>query len=289
MLTGLSLDYLQKGIQYLYENKNSRNNNLFKIYSIAYLKSYCHFYVFIHKNYFEKVNFTDINRILYEKDENNKAIINMRIIYILRLYYSSFKDFDEFLKYDFQKEKITILMEISEKIKNESITEGYIFNESFITPKIYEVYIDLIKKTENNNFDFDLIKNNLDAFYCCLVNKTLSFQLGNNKDEILKRMDKIFRKTNIGLKFGYPRKLIYQYLLVNELFKTEIENKIPEKPLTPNDLEILLYSLRFVFNINENDNNFYYNLLKENSSTSEFIKNNYIPGSFQLINEYYNS
>ena len=289
MLTGLSLDYLQKGIQYLYENKNSRNNNLFKIYSIAYLKSYCHFYVFIHKNYFEKVNFTDINRILYEKDENNKEIINMRIIYVLRLYYSSFKDFDEFLKYDFQKEKINILMEISEKIKNESITEGYIFNESFITPKIYDVYIDLIKKTENNNFDFDLIKNNLDAFYCCLVNKTLSFQLGNNKDEILKRMDKIFRKTNIGLKFGYPRKLIYQYLLVNELFKTEIENKIPEKPLTPNDLEILLYSLRFVFNINENENNFYYNLLKENSSTSEFIKNNYIPGSFRITNEFINS
>jgi hypothetical protein len=63
--------------------------------------------------------------------------------------------------------------------------------------------------------------------------------------------------------------------------------KISDEPLNLNNLEILLYSLRFVFNIKENDNNFYYNLLKEKSN--EFIKQNYIPGSFQIINEFIRS
>ena len=50
-------------------------------------------------------------------------------------------------------------------------------------------------------------------------------------------------------------------------------------------MEILFYSIRFVFNVKENNDNFYYNLLKPKAR--DFIEKNYIPGSFQIISEYY--
>ena len=45
--------------------------------------------------------------------------------------------------------------------------------------------------------------------------------------------------------------------------------------------------MRFIFNTKENDNNFYYNLLKP--KTKEFIIKNYIPGSSQETNEFIRS
>ena len=287
MLNGLSLDYLKKAIQFKYENKDKDDNNLLKIYSISYIKSYCHFYVIIHKNYYEKCYWEEINKVLYNQNNNNNGFIDMISIYILRLYYKTFQDFEEFLGYEIKK--IPILDEIIDKLKEESINEGYVFNENLITPTIYESYKNILNniRIENEDLNFDLINNNLDAFYCCLVNKTLSFKLGKNKEKIISKMKKIFEKTKEAIKLGEERKHLYEYLLIESLFSMEISNKISMEPLKQNDLEILFYSLRFIFNTKENENNFYYNLLKPKAK--EFINKNFLPGSFQIINEYIKS
>ena len=94
MLLGLSLDYLKKAINYLYEHKENNDNNLLKLYAIAYIKSYCYFYVEIHKDNFDKINWEEINNILYDKDKNNENISFMRNIYIARLYLKKFPDFN---------------------------------------------------------------------------------------------------------------------------------------------------------------------------------------------------
>ena len=287
MLLGLSLGYLKKAIQFLYEHKEDNNNNLLKLYAIAYIKSYCYFYVEIHKNHYEKIPWDEINKILFEKDEKNESIIKMRNIYLLRLYNKTFPDFEQFINYDFKSRNLPILGEIAEKISNESITEGYVFNESFINPKVDKEYKSILQNIEDNDIKIDLINDNLDTYYCCLVNKTLSFKLGKNKEKISLKMKEIYDSTKDGINLGTQIKILYNYLLNNALFENEIENKITKKPLTTKNLEILLYSLRFIFNTKENNNNFYYNLLKPNAH--EFIKNNFIPGSFQIINEFFKS
>ena len=134
----------------------------------------------------------------------------------------------------------------------------------------------------------DLINQNLDAFYCCLVNKTLSFKLGKNKEQIHNKMQVLYNKSKEEINLSTQGKILYEYLLNNNLFENEISNKIKTNEiLSQKDLEILLYSLRFVFNTKENDNNFYYNLLKPKAS--EYINNNFIPGSFQIISEFIKS
>ena len=100
-------------------------------------------------------------------------------------------------------------------------------------------------------------------------------------------MQKIYNRTNNGIIIGENIKEIYKYLLDKDLFKNEIIHKISERHLTQKDLEILFYSLRFVFNTKEKNGNFYYNLLKPKAN--QFIQNNFIPGSTQIISEFFKS
>ena len=287
ILLGKNLEYLKRSIQYLNLNNDTSDNNLFKLYAIAYYKTYYYFYVEIFVKYFDKCKSTEINNSLCEKEKINEKITNIRNIYISRLYYKKFDDFEQFKNYIFDTKNLPILDEIVEKLRKESINEGYIFNESFISPESNKNYQILLQEINDENFNFDLINNNLDAFYCALVNKILSFKFGKNKTVINIKMKNIFDKTKNGINFGFKRNILYIYLLDNYQFENNIVKKISDEPLNLNNLEILLYSLRFVFNIKENDNNFYYNLLKEKSN--EFIKQNYIPGSFQIINEFIRS
>ena len=85
MLLGVSLEYLKKAMHYLFENKDDNGDNLLKIYATAFIKSYCYFYVEIHKNHFEKCYWDEINKVLYDTDKNNENIIKMINIYILIL------------------------------------------------------------------------------------------------------------------------------------------------------------------------------------------------------------
>ena len=189
----------------------------------------------------------------------------MRNIYILRLYYKRLGDFDSFIKYDFNSKQLPIIDEISKKIMEESINEGYIFNESFISANSYKIYNNILQNTKSESLNMNLINDNLDIFYCCLVNKTLSFKLGENKEQIHNNMINIYNKSKEGINLGNTGKKLYELLLNNNLFESEITKKvITEGNMTKKDLEILLYSFRFVFNMKEDDDKFYYNLLKPN-------------------------
>ena len=212
----------------------------------------------------------------------------MRNIYILRLYYKRLGDFDSFIKYDFNSKQLPIIDEISKKIMEESINEGYIFNESFISANSYKNYNNILQNTKSESLNMNLINDNLDIFYCCLVNKTLSFKLGENKEQIHNNMINIYNKSKEGINLGNTGKKLYELLLNNNLFESEITKKvITEGNMTKKDLEILLYSFRFVFNMKEDDDKFYYNLLKPN--VKEFIENNFIPGSAPVISQFIKS
>lgn len=79
----------------------------------------------------------------------------------------------------------------------------------------------------------------------------------------MKYIENIASKT---MQFSEEAKLLYKYLLDYDLLVNKIFKKIYEESLNKEEFEILLYSLRFIFNtkINSNNNNFYNNLLAKN-------------------------
>ncbi len=296
LLLKVSLAYLKKAIKFLYENKNNNNNNLLKVYAIAYLKSYCYYYVEINYSHFELCNFNEINMVLNDKDENNQLIRNMRNIYIWRLYFQKFENFDQFKNFDFAKRNIPIYKELSDIIKKEEEGQkNYIFQNSFISQKYGAYYkkilpeIDKFISIPENNLElnFEDLNNNFDSFYCILVNKIISYLYSNEKETIKKKLKYIYDFSNDKIKLNEESKIFYKYLLNEDLLQNKIYKKISENPLNQEDFEILLYSLRWVFNIQINNKSFYNNILKKNAAN--FIKNNYIPGSFQPLNYFINA
>ena len=274
---------------------NNQKNNLLKLYAIAYIKTYYNYYVEINYNHFDKYNFDQINTLLSFKKEYNKSIRKIIIIYIWRLYSKKFRNFEEFMNFNFGSRNIPIYKELSDKLLKEPNDE-LIFNESFITYKCLENYIKIYNKlvffihSENNDIELNIddINTNFDSFYCVLVNKMISNLYGNNKNVIINKMEIIYNLTNERINLGNEGKTIYQYLLNNELFEKNIINKISDKPLVKEEFEILLYSLRFILNIQMNHNKCFYNdILKGN--TNQFINDNFIPGSFPIINEFVKS
>ena len=112
LLLGISFNYLKKSMQFLFENKNKTDNNILKLYSIAYIKTYFYYYVEINYNHFDKCNFNDINQFLVDKDENNKNLIYMRNIYIFRLYFKKFDNFEQFKNFEFTARNIHLFIKI---------------------------------------------------------------------------------------------------------------------------------------------------------------------------------
>ena len=306
LILKVSLKYLKKSIEYLYEHQNNNDNNLLKLYSIAYLKTYFHYYVEINYNHSQKVGFEEINKLLQGGNELNQKVVDVRNIYIWRVYFKQFENFEKFVAFDFEKKtnfpliaelKNILIKEEKEKAKNNNgeKKEDYIFDESFITLKNLDKYkeldseIDLNKENGNDiQKDFDKINKNFDSFYCLLINKIISHLCGNNKETYVERMKNIYNLSHDQIKFNQEGKKIYQYLMDYNLLENEIFKKILKKPLEQKELEILLYSFRFILNSQMNPNKSFYNdLLKKNPSV--FIANNYIPGSFPIINEYIKS
>ena len=280
LLLGVSLEYLKKSIQHLYENKNNYENNLLKLYAIAYIKTYIYYYIEINYYYFDNINWEEINKVLFGKDEENEVIRNMRNIYLWRLYYNKFENFDQFQNFDFKRKKITIFEELETKLLEEKYKPKYFFKNSFINPNILEKYQKLILNYDKEvKIDYNLLNNDFDLFYSFLVNKIISHICSNEKKNIINQMKNIYNESKDILKFNNEGKIFYEYLLNYDLFQKHIEKKISKIILHQNDLEILLYSFRFIFNSQINQNqSFYNNILKPNSNN--FIKNNYIPGSY---------
>ena len=297
LLLKTSLLYLKKCFQYLYENKNKNENNILKIYAIAYIKTYFYYYVEINYNHFDKCNWEEINKLLIDKNENNKYIVNMRNIFIFRLYFKKFDNFEQFTKFEFDQKNIPIYKDIYDILKKEDSESGkYIFKNSFINANNFNKLADFIQiinvfildNSQKIDFNFDEINNNFDVFYCCLVNKMISYLYGNNKNHIAEKMKYLYDSTIDKINLGEEGKILYKYLFNNDLLQNKIIKKIDDEKFNQDDFEILLYILRIIFNtqINKSDN-FYNNVLKKN--TSKFIADNYIPGSFPFMNEFIKS
>ena len=297
LLLGLSIKYLKKCLQYIYENKNNNDNNILKIYSIAYIKTYLYYYVEVNYHHFDKCNFSEINQILVDKDENNKFIIFMRNIYIFRLYFQKFDNFEKFKEFDFSAKNIPIYQDIADLLRAEDKNAvDYIFKDSFISMNNYEQYksflqpvtLFLLDKENNINLNVDEINKNFDAFYCLLVNKVISYLYGNDKNTIINKMSCLYESIKDDINLNKEGKTLLNYLLKEDLLQNNIIKKISDEPLNQNDFQILLYILRFIFNTQLiKGENFYNQILKVN--TSEFISKNYIPGSFPFMNEFIKS
>ena len=297
MLSKVSIGYLKKAIQYLYESKNNNENNLSKLYAIAYIKSYIYFYVEINYNHFDKFNFEIINELFDDESEKNKLIRNMRNIYIWRVYYNKFENFDQFKNYNFEEKKMSTFRELSNKLTNEKKEESKcVFNNIFITPKSFIYYknispeIDFFLSENKNDINIDLesIKQNFDFFYSILVNKMISSLYSNDKQFYILRLKMIYNLTFNKINFDNEGKILYEYIMNNELLENSIMKKISEQPLNQEEFEILLYSFRFIINSQTNQNkSFYKFLLKKNAF--EYINNHFIPGAFPIINEFVKS
>ena len=291
LLLKLSLSYLKKAIQYLYEHKENNDNNLLKMFAIAYIKTYCYYYVEINFKYKDNCNWQEINAVFGDKDDvQNKNIRNVRNIYFWRLYCKKFENFEQFQGFDFANKEVVIYKELKEELEKEKNNAKYIFKESFITSNPGEEYKNLVFNLEKNNeFNFDNINNNFDVYYCFYVNKIISYLYdGKIKNDIIKKMKSLYDSSSKKLKMGEEGKKLYKYLMDNKLYEEKIVKKISEKPLTQNEFEILLYSLRFIFNSQINNQKCFYNEILTNNA-SNFINNNFIPGSFPLANEFLKS
>jgi hypothetical protein len=176
-LFNLSLKYLEKAIQYLLKNDKNNENNMIKLFAIAYIKKYCYYYVEINFNYRDKCNSEKINEIIYNQDKNDEKITKMINIYILRLYCRKYENFDKFISNNLQEQNIKIHYTLEDSIRELKKNEGnqnYIFKESFISSENFADYENFLFNLPKNDFNIENINKNFDNYYCCLVNKVIS-------------------------------------------------------------------------------------------------------------------
>ena len=294
ILLDLSLSYLKKAIQYLYDHINNNDNNILKLYAIAYIKTFCYYLVEINYEHFEKCNFEQITNLLNNENEKIYSISNMIIMYILRLFFKKCKNYDKFQSFNFEERKFYIFDKI---IKEKEDKDIYIFKESFIPKNKLDFYnklsieIDKLINTKKINVSiFNEINENFDSFYCLLVNKHLSFLYGNedDKQKYIDNLKLIYELTNEKIDLEEEGKKLYQYIMNYDLLEKNVFDKISNKKLNQDEFEILLYSLRFLLNIQMNKKKCFYNeLLKKNIFL--IINSNYIPGAFPSTNEFIKS
>ena len=289
-LLKLSLSYLKKAKEYLYQNKDKSDNNLLKLFAIAYIKTYCYYYVEINFTKKDNCSWVEINKVF--DDKNNESLRKVINLYFWRLYFRKFENFEQFLQFNFGERDIAIYKELQDQIEKERQKNNskYIFKESFVTNNQGDTYDKLILYYEQNNeINYNDINTNFDLYYCFFVNKIISYLYDKKlKSEIIKTLKNIYDLSSQQIKMNVEGKKLYEYLLNNTKYEEKIVNKISDKPLTQVEFEILLYSFRYIFNSQINNKNCFYNdILKAN--TANFIDNHFIPGSFPSENEYLKS
>ena len=84
LLLELSLSFFKEAVKKVDEYKlNNDNNNILRLYSIAYIKTYCYFYVEIGFKYHDKCNLNDVNNYLKINEENGENNIKKMIIALI--------------------------------------------------------------------------------------------------------------------------------------------------------------------------------------------------------------
>ena len=182
------------------------------------------------------------------------------------------------------------------KFEAQSNNSKYIFKKSFISYKSLENYrkmITIVEANLNDNkkeieFAPEDINSNFDSFYCVLINKIVSCLYGKDSNYYIDKMSSIYEITIDKIELLEEGKILYEYLLNNNSLENLIFKRISNESLSQEDFEILLYSFRFILNTQSCPKKGFYNRILE-KNTSEFIQENYIPGTFPVFNEFVKS
>ena len=281
---------------YIKNNINSNLSNIKCIFSIAYIKLFIHH---LTKGY--------LNDILLNLDEFISLINSIEdsgIKYVIQIYF--FKCV-YYLKKDLDNiNKLNKFIETNNNFPfkndymeyyNEIKKENFIFENCFIPMNNLEIYMQEKNKIKEKNvieLNFDFYnKEGCDLFYCLFINHIFSptLDINYNKIEesnsILNDFTKEFEQNILNKKLLIGNKVYY------EIFKNLYTKKILTKYniSSQNQIEILLYSIRFVLSLSNNnkinENNFYSLLLTPNCS--KIINSSYVPGTTPFNNVYLNS
>ena len=243
----------------------------------------------------------DLNKFIFLVNDKG---INEEIKYILKIYffkciYYNNKDIDNISKlnlYITSKDNIPFkedYIEYNKQIKK----DNFIFENCFIPLNNIDIYFQEKNKIKEFNYtelNYDIyIKEGFDPFYCLFINHIFSpaFDIDiNNKEKynlILNNFIKEFEENVLNKKIiiSIDNKLFIE--LLKNLYTKKILNKYSIS--SHNQLEIFLYSFRFILSIftNNTNINFYSSLLTAN--TTEIISSSYIPGTTPFNNVYLNS
>ena len=290
ILGNTSLDYLEEALLFLDDEINGNNNlgnkvnylnKIGKLFCISYIKKYVNNYVYINKNYLQKVFiWEDINNVLYCKDNKYRRMIKY---YILKQYCKMFNNENEFISYNFNSKKIPFTAKF-QGFKLELNKHQFEYN---ILPSINKTDYNLFFKdlsinafNQNKFYAFITDKNNLnniDFLYCFYVNNFLLQNFHN--DFYVDENSSLYRYLNEQIKtlniLPDTARRVLGLLEPNEFFKsvkTFIGNQITLK-----QYEIFLYALRFcLISISNYHNNLYSNILSPNCFKT--LSENFIPG-----------
>ena len=307
--------HLAQALNYLNEPKINFSN-IKKIFCIALIKVFIHYFSKIYMNDKNKDKILDIKNfeLLIKSDEEISSLKYVIKIYFFKcIYFNNFDNINKLTIYITSDNNFPFrddYMEYHKEIKK----ENFIFENCFIPinyidiylqekSKIKEMHQNMFKNINILNYDF-YIKDNLDSFYCLFINHIFS-QIFDIDDKKKEESNIIFNNFITELESNILNKNLLtqnkEYLLIfKNLYTKKIINKISQEQkqsLTLNQLEILFYSIRFVLSSNDSSNpadeknnnidNYYSLLLKPNSS--EIISNSYVPGTTPFNNVYLNS
>ena len=294
-MVDFSLDTLKKQLTILEEiykniNNNITNNNIIKLYSIAYIKVYL----------YKTINFilTKTEKFFLKDDVIN--IINGEIIndfrnvikiYILKILNSSLNSYQELQNFHFKDYGFTFVEQFKEKLleKNNDLLNYYILPSD----KSFTRYMECLEcfksayeekfcgKTEL--FEKYINENNIDIFYSNAVNKIIS---NIDANDLIYTKFGTFSKNllnNNNNISDYFKKLIFLFLdedKFNSIIRPKILLKKDENhvKINFNIHEIIIYSMRFCLQTiyNKKSKNLYSQLINE--KCTENINKYCLPG-----------
>ena len=304
--------YLEHFLFYLedliiHPKKNNENDYILKLYAIAYIKSFYSIQIkYLFENLYQNLNYKNIFIELYNGQMNNFKISMM--IYILKLAFNLIGNIYEFahsaqLRYqNFRSIFKPVINQVKEAgyfefdylLDNEYGFDFFIFPNKNVD-KFLEVFNNIIKLNRQKIYNEDIITNinalnDIDLFYCFLVNIRLSFNYHSEykNDELIKFIElSITNKKFAILKDNDLVNDILELLINNEKYENKILKGFnSNKTLSYDQLLCILISFRFVLNfaqLNNKEGLFYY-LLNEPTNTFNINKellNLYLDESFR--------
>jgi len=293
-----AIEYLKNYLNYKEKIKNRYNQNMTKLFCIAYIKTFCYSFITMmnNGNYTNMKNPSAIINEIKNIDSNSKkkdVLIGKTIkLYIFKIiYFLNDEQFEVFLRND-----SIIKFRLREYDFNEFITikENNIFNYQNVNAlyenKNYENFCKIVDKYKQKDFEeVDYKEFNLnigiDIFFYSTSNIIpFYFNQENSKEKkiylnfyknvivpLFKEYNHDYDKISRALQFFYSEE---SFDSIKEEFKIEFK-----------DLKILLRSYRYYLNemfsqLNKNSkSNIYYKLYSQSKTNFDNINRSYFPGN----------